>query len=102
MCSIVATAVHAPSHSARSPDFPAGSKQPEVLWRDDNFTIYRERANPVSSKGHLLVVFKYVHLCIHAHCLETIAHLQMRLVSMYLQYTCWYAIDSANSQNYIH
>ncbi|KAK7694362.1 hypothetical protein QCA50_001548 [Cerrena zonata] len=57
MCSIVATAVHAPSHSPRNPAFPAGSKQAEVLWRDDNFTIYRERANPVSSKGHLLVVF---------------------------------------------
>jgi len=57
MCSIVATALHAPSHSPRTPNFPVGSKQPEVLWRDDNFTIYRERANPVSSKGHLVVVF---------------------------------------------
>ncbi|CAL1696417.1 unnamed protein product [Somion occarium] len=57
MCSIVATAVHAPSHSPRTPAFPVGSTQPEVLWRDDNFTIYRERANPVSSAGHLVVVF---------------------------------------------
>ncbi|KAL4243082.1 hypothetical protein ABKN59_001036 [Abortiporus biennis] len=57
MCSIVATALHAPSHSPRTPSFPTGSKQPEVLWRDDNFTIYRERAYPVSSKGHLIVVF---------------------------------------------
>ncbi|KAI0094569.1 hypothetical protein BDY19DRAFT_880193 [Irpex rosettiformis] len=57
MCSIVASAVHTPSHSPRSPTFPAGSKAPEILWRDDNFTIYRERANPVSSKGHLIVAF---------------------------------------------
>ncbi|TCD70678.1 hypothetical protein EIP91_002402 [Steccherinum ochraceum] len=57
MCSIVATAVHTPSHSPRTPNFPVGSKAPEVMWRDDNFTIYRERANPVSSKGHLIVVF---------------------------------------------
>lgn len=60
MCSIVATALHAPSHSPRTPTFPVGSKAPEILWRDDNFTIYRERANPVSSKGHLIVVFKCV------------------------------------------
>ena len=59
MCGIVATAIHAPSHSPRSPSFPPGSTQPEVLWRDDNFTIYRERANPVSSKGHIIIVFKY-------------------------------------------
>ncbi|KAH8100501.1 hypothetical protein BXZ70DRAFT_152911 [Cristinia sonorae] len=57
MCSIVASAAHTPAHSPRSPNFPIGSKQPEVLWRDDNFTIYRERANPVSSKGHLVIVF---------------------------------------------
>lgn len=60
MCSIVATAQHGPSHSPRSPNFPPGSKAPEVLWRDDNFTIYRERASPVSSKGHLIIVFKCV------------------------------------------
>ncbi|PSR73168.1 hypothetical protein PHLCEN_2v10980 [Hermanssonia centrifuga] len=57
MCGIVASAVHTPSHSPRSPHFPAGSTAPQVLWRDDNFTIYRERANPVSSKGHLIIVF---------------------------------------------
>lgn len=57
MCGIVASALHTPSHSPRAPSFPAGSKQPEVLWRDDNFTIYRERANPVSSKAHLVIIF---------------------------------------------
>lgn len=33
---------------------------PEILYRDDNFTIYRERAYPVSSRVHLVIVFKYV------------------------------------------
>ncbi|KAL4068280.1 hypothetical protein V8B97DRAFT_2060241 [Scleroderma yunnanense] len=26
-----------------------------ILWRDDNFTAYRENANPVSSKGHIII-----------------------------------------------
>src|ERR1700676_357786 len=62
MCGMVATASHAPSNSPRSPTFPAGSTQPEVLWRDDNFTAYREKANPVSSKGHIIVAFKCVFI----------------------------------------
>ncbi|TFK57486.1 hypothetical protein OE88DRAFT_1709727 [Heliocybe sulcata] len=57
MCGIVATASHAAPNSPRSPSFPAGSTQPEVLWRDDNFTCYREKANPVSSRGHVVIVF---------------------------------------------
>lgn len=60
MCGIVATAVHTPANSPRSPDFPAGSTAPQVLWRDENFTVYRELANPVSSKGHIVIVFKCV------------------------------------------
>lgn len=60
MCGIVASAVHTPAPSPRSPTFPAASSAPEVLYRDDNFTVYRERANPVSSKGHLIIVFKSV------------------------------------------
>ncbi|KAJ3513733.1 hypothetical protein NLJ89_g2784 [Agrocybe chaxingu] len=43
--------------SPRSPSFPPGSTQAEVLWRDDNFTAYREKANPVSSKGHIIIAF---------------------------------------------
>ncbi|KAJ7129991.1 hypothetical protein C8R43DRAFT_896517 [Mycena crocata] len=57
MCSIVATSMHAPSNSPRSPSFPVGSTQPELLWRDDNFTAYREKANPGSSKGHIIIAF---------------------------------------------
>ena len=60
MCGIVASAVHTPAHSPLSPTFPRDSGSPEVLYRDDNFTVYRERANPVSSKGHLIFVFKSV------------------------------------------
>ncbi|KAJ7456656.1 hypothetical protein FB451DRAFT_1276757 [Mycena latifolia] len=57
MCGIVATSMHAPPNSPRSPSFPVGSTQPELLWRDDNFTAYREKANPVSSKGHIIIAF---------------------------------------------
>ncbi|KAG6866833.1 hypothetical protein C0991_008769 [Blastosporella zonata] len=57
MCSIVSSASHATPNSPRSPSFPPGSTQPEVLWRDDNFTIYREKAQPLSSKGHIITAF---------------------------------------------
>ncbi|TFY83730.1 hypothetical protein EWM64_g271 [Hericium alpestre] len=57
MCGIVSSASHATAHSPLSPSFPQGSKQPKVLWRDDNFTIYQEKANPVSSKGHIIIAF---------------------------------------------
>ncbi|KAF8203238.1 hypothetical protein BJ912DRAFT_841825 [Pholiota molesta] len=57
MCGIVATASHTAPNSPRSPSFPPGSTQAEVLWRDDNFTAYREKANPVSSKGHIIIAF---------------------------------------------
>ena len=60
MCGIVASGVHTPTHTFPSPSSPGGSNAPEVLWRDDNFTIYRERVHPVSSKGHLIIVFKSV------------------------------------------
>ncbi|KII93396.1 hypothetical protein PLICRDRAFT_35597 [Plicaturopsis crispa FD-325 SS-3] len=57
MCGIVSTAAHATHNSPRSPSFPIGSTQPEVLWRDDNFTAYREKLHPVSSKGHIIIAF---------------------------------------------
>lgn len=60
LCSIVSSASHATPNSPRSPSFPAGSTQPEVLWRDDNFTAYREKAHPLSTKGHIIVAFKFV------------------------------------------
>lgn len=57
MCSIVASASPM-SHGSRSPTFPAGSTAPEIIWKDDNFTVYREKAFPVSSKGHIVIIFK--------------------------------------------
>ncbi|KAG1834494.1 hypothetical protein EV424DRAFT_1309900 [Suillus variegatus] len=57
VCGIVAAAaVHAPGQSPRShsPDEPA---EPEILWRDENFTAYREKAHPVSSSGHIIIAF---------------------------------------------
>lgn len=80
MCSIIASASHTTPYSPRTPTFPPGSTQPEVLWRDDNFTAYREKANPVSSKGHLVIAFKY------AHSTSSATLLISPLVSMYHQY----------------
>ncbi|KAH9487109.1 hypothetical protein JR316_0001177 [Psilocybe cubensis] len=57
MCGIVATASHTTPNSPRSPVFPPGSTQAEVVWRDENFTAYKEKANPVSSKGHIIIAF---------------------------------------------
>ncbi|KAK7064526.1 hypothetical protein R3P38DRAFT_2825094 [Favolaschia claudopus] len=58
MCGIVSkAALHVQPNSERSPSFPPGSTETEFLWRDDNFTAYREKANPVSSKGHVIITF---------------------------------------------
>ena len=58
MCSIVSAGYSSAPGTPNSPS--VASKQHEILWRDDNFTVYRETAYPVSSKGHIIVVFKYV------------------------------------------
>ncbi|TFK76828.1 hypothetical protein BDN72DRAFT_829994 [Pluteus cervinus] len=61
MCGIVASSLSSPANSPSSPSFPtslqAAAAQPEILWRDTNFTIYKEKVNPVSSKGHIVIVF---------------------------------------------
>ncbi|KAG1801334.1 uncharacterized protein HD556DRAFT_1336777 [Suillus plorans] len=57
VCGIVAAAaVHAPGQSPRSHS-PDASAEPEILWRDENFTAYREKAHPVSSSGHIIIAF---------------------------------------------
>ncbi|EPQ60970.1 hypothetical protein GLOTRDRAFT_102660 [Gloeophyllum trabeum ATCC 11539] len=76
MCGIVASAAEALPNSPRSPVFQAGSTQPEVLWRDDNFTCYREKANPVSSKGHIVIVFN-----LHVPSLYTLSSSDLPLLS---------------------
>ncbi|KAK0465277.1 uncharacterized protein EV420DRAFT_1513663 [Desarmillaria tabescens] len=57
LCSIVSSAVHDPLISPRSPTSVRETDQPKILWRDDNFTVYREKANPVSSAGHVIIAF---------------------------------------------
>ncbi|KAH0838514.1 hypothetical protein J3R83DRAFT_6831 [Lanmaoa asiatica] len=51
MCGIVAAAGDA-LQSARD-----SYARPEILWRDDNFTAYREQVHPVSSKAHVIIAF---------------------------------------------
>ncbi|KAF8922264.1 hypothetical protein CPB85DRAFT_1555656 [Mucidula mucida] len=58
LCGVVSNAAHNPLSSPRSPVFlRASPKDPEILWRDDDFTVYRERAHPISSKGHIIIAF---------------------------------------------
>lgn len=58
MCGIVATAaVRVPSQSSHSTSCLATPGEPEILWRDENFTAYREKAHPVSSSGHVVIAF---------------------------------------------
>ncbi|KAJ2928892.1 hypothetical protein H1R20_g8185, partial [Candolleomyces eurysporus] len=83
MCSIVASAAHTTPNSTRSPSFPAGSTAPEVIWRDDNFTAYREKANPVSSKGHLIIAFN-LHSSTDLPLLVNIRNLATRLLGSLL------------------
>ncbi|KAJ3882346.1 hypothetical protein F5051DRAFT_41746 [Lentinula edodes] len=63
LCGIVASALPTPSNSWRAPAFssgPSNSTNPELLWKDQDFTVYRERSQPVSSKGHIIIAFKFV------------------------------------------
>lgn len=78
MCSIVSSTIHV----------SLASDQPEILWRDENFTIYRERSNPVSSKGHIIVVFNLHVPSLYTLCprdlplLVSIRDLSRRLLSI--------------------
>jgi len=76
MCSIVSTASHTTPNSPRTPKFPPGSTQAEVLWRDDNLTAYREKANPISSKGHIIIVFN-----LHVPSIYTLSSSDLPLLS---------------------
>jgi hypothetical protein len=59
MCGIVAMASQNAPVTPLSPTYAQAQQlSPEILWKDENFTAYRERANPVSSKGHVIIVFK--------------------------------------------
>ncbi|KAI6153364.1 hypothetical protein BKA82DRAFT_1002370 [Pisolithus tinctorius] len=57
MCGTIADAVTAVQTASSSTPHPNVS--PDVLWKDDNFTAYRESVNPVSSKGHIIIAFNF-------------------------------------------
>ncbi|EIW86434.1 hypothetical protein CONPUDRAFT_44690 [Coniophora puteana RWD-64-598 SS2] len=71
MCGIVATA-----GSAQTPSPPESSARPQVLWRDDNFTAYRETVNPVSSKAHIIIA-----LNLHVPSIYTLSSSDLPLLS---------------------
>ncbi|KAB5593034.1 Translin [Ceratobasidium theobromae] len=62
MCSIVtATPNPTPLSSPRVPTFPGPSGTPTaaqtpIIWKDENVTAYVEKNNPVSSKGHIIIL----------------------------------------------
>ena len=59
MCGIVNTAFHSQINSPSFNPTPRSNK-PDILWKDDNFTVYRETANPVSTIAHVIIAFKSV------------------------------------------
>ncbi|THV06090.1 hypothetical protein K435DRAFT_44440 [Dendrothele bispora CBS 962.96] len=54
LCGVVAKALEIPINT---PCSSTTSDKIEILWRDENFTAYREHANPVSSKAHVIIAF---------------------------------------------
>jgi hypothetical protein len=59
MCGIVARAARdADPDALPSPRSPQAGPPADVLYRDDNFTAYRERTHPVASQGHVVIAFK--------------------------------------------
>jgi len=59
MCGIVNTAFHSQINSQSFNPSPQQNK-PIILWKDENFTVYRETTNPVSSIAHIIIAFKCV------------------------------------------
>ncbi|CUA72294.1 hypothetical protein RSOLAG22IIIB_00959 [Rhizoctonia solani] len=66
MCSIVTSTPHpTPLSSPRSPTFPNGTSSgtsttaQQIIWKDENVTAYVEKNNPVSSKGHIIILLNF-------------------------------------------
>ncbi|KAJ1310359.1 hypothetical protein OPQ81_007097 [Rhizoctonia solani] len=63
MCSIVTSTPNpTPLSSPRTPTFPNGTSSgttaaaQQIIWKDENVTAYVEKNNPVSSKGHIIIL----------------------------------------------
>ncbi|ELU44635.1 scavenger mRNA decapping enzyme c-term binding domain-containing protein [Rhizoctonia solani AG-1 IA] len=65
MCSIVtATPNPTPLSSPHASTFPNGSSPTtspahQIIWKDENVTAYVEKNNPVSSKGHIIILLNF-------------------------------------------
>ncbi|KAL5534562.1 hypothetical protein ACEPAG_1025 [Sanghuangporus baumii] len=46
-----------PSSRSRTRTGKAKDEEPEIIWHDEKFTVYSERAHPVSSTAHLVIIF---------------------------------------------
>ncbi|KAL5518647.1 hypothetical protein ACEPAH_330 [Sanghuangporus vaninii] len=46
-----------PSSRSRTRNGKAKDDEPEIIWHDEKFTVYSERAHPVSSTAHLVIIF---------------------------------------------
>ncbi|KAF8740670.1 hypothetical protein AX14_007802 [Amanita brunnescens Koide BX004] len=57
LCGIVTSAANTFGLSPPPLSFSPSSSQTEILWRDNDFTAYREKVNPVSSKAHVIIAF---------------------------------------------
>ncbi|KAI0932579.1 hypothetical protein AcW1_000339 [Taiwanofungus camphoratus] len=58
MCGIVSSGTSSIGADTSTDPNPATDiQQQEILWRDDNITVYKEKVHPVSSKGHIIIVF---------------------------------------------
>ncbi|KIK71327.1 hypothetical protein GYMLUDRAFT_33473 [Collybiopsis luxurians FD-317 M1] len=57
LCGIVASALPSSSNSWGNPPSSNPSSATDILWRDENFTAYREKLHPVSSRGHVIIAF---------------------------------------------
>ncbi|OCB85233.1 hypothetical protein A7U60_g7860 [Sanghuangporus baumii] len=46
-----------PSSRSRTRNGKAKDDELEIIWHDEKFTVYSERAHPVSSTAHLVIIF---------------------------------------------
>ena len=86
MCGIVNTAFHSQINSPSFNPTPQSNKL-DILWKDDNFTVYRENTNPVSSIAHVIIAFKSVAKPTRHFAADF--HPSFLTASMFRPYTAW-------------